>query len=74
MSLKLTLTPKTRKGKNVITNHGDQWFIVRHKETVQFSSERFWMIIQSKTTDDIRWVRDITKQQIDKDFEIHINR
>lgn len=59
----IKLTARTRKGKNVISNHGNMWEEIRRQETVKFSSQPGgWVLITSG--DDLRWVH-LTD---DKDF------
>lgn len=60
------LKPKTRKGKNVITNHGEVWIVINQQLDVPFSTDKDWLLLQSEKTEELRWVRN--HHHSDKDF------
>ena len=52
----IILKPKTRKGENVIKNHGDRWEVIEDRGIVQFSNKKNWLLIRSEKTKDSRWI------------------
>lgn len=58
----IILTARTRKGKNVILNHGVAWELEETSDTVHFSGRKgkdIWLLIRSVITTDVRWVHKI---------------
>lgn len=63
----MKLRGRTNKGKNRIRELGEDWILVKESETVSFSSERGWLMVQPVTNPDKgRWI--LAKN--DPDFEI----
>ncbi|CAB4196642.1 hypothetical protein UFOVP1290_162 [uncultured Caudovirales phage] len=63
----MKLRGRTNKGKNRIRELGEDWILVKESETVSFSSERGWLMIQPISNPDKgRWI--LSKN--DPDFEV----
>ena len=62
----MKLIAKTKKGKERIATHGDEWDIVFIRDCVQFSDIKGnWALVRSKKTGDERWINLVT----DHNFE-----
>ncbi len=67
------LRNKTHKGKNIISNYGDTWLVIREKDQVLFSGEKGpWICcvpLKHPSVVKSRWVHSTN----DEDFEVEKN-
>ena len=60
MNIEIELTPKTKKGKDRISQHGNRWIVTGRQDEVIFAPGRKgpWLMLESLQTNDKRWVHE----------------
>ena len=67
----VTLTGKTKKGKQRVQQHGDKWEVVRRSESVGFPTKHPgpFLLLRALGRSDLRWV----SESSDPDFFVDLS-
>jgi len=69
--MKIKVIAKSKRGKDIINNWGDEWEIQKEQDKVGFSQEKGpWLLLYSAKKDttfrhDIRWIHKINDENVE---------